>query len=457
MPTIPFPQGLTGSTSLPRTQTDLINCWKTPEGRIQQRPGIEEIKDIGSIARGQFVWNDSLYQVVSTSLIKITNVSTGAFTTIGTIAGSAAIQTAIGFVNAVIVVPGGNIYTLDKSDTLINIISNTNFVACDFVTHIDNRFVYVPTSGDPVFFSDVGVAGTVQTTSFFDEEFLPDKNKAAFNLNNTLYIMGSDSIGLYVNRGVSPVPFVRRSGGFIANGFIGGLLEYNQTFLFIGREKGQNSGIYAIGQGSATKISNEAIDDILANHTLQQLAGAIPNRFKYRGYDIATFTLSSNSFGFFQGQWFTLESIVSEENTIWGAGFITQFEGEYYTAFSSKFGKLSAINKDYGEFMTRVIQMGISQADDEWFSAQKISLGISQGLNSSSGSVALMMSRSNVQFSQPISRDTGAIGEYSQKLTWNFPGGLGKYKGFMGIKFLTRSDIDFSCDYLTIDITGGIQ
>jgi len=261
MPRVPFPSGFKGEEELPRTSRSLQNCFNNLKGQILSRPGISQLNTTSKVARGQFVWNGALYQVVSETLIKITNTTTGAFTTIGTIAGSDVIETAIGFNTAVIVVKNasGAIYTLDKSDTIVLISGNANFVPCTSVAHINGRFVYIPFDGDPAFLSDVGAAGTVQVLSFFDAEELPDLNNSVFNFKNTLYIGGTDSFELFRDTGASPNPFARVAGARIINGFIGGLIEYNETFLFIGREKDQDFGIYAIGQGLAPKISNSRL------------------------------------------------------------------------------------------------------------------------------------------------------------------------------------------------------
>lgn len=493
MARIPFPNGFEGSEDLPRTRRKLQNCWKNEKGRLIGRPSILELNVVvDGLARGAFVWNESLYMVFSQDLIKITDTTTGAFSIIGTIAGPQVIETAVGFNEAVIVVKSGAIYTLDKTDTLVDISGNANFVSCADVAHIDSRFVYIPADGSPAFFSDVGDAGSVQVLSFFDAEVLPDKNNAVFVFKNTLYIMGTDSIELFENQGTTPVPFVRRGGGAIDNGFIGGLLEYNNTFLFVGREKNQDFGIYAIGQGIAPKISNEAIDLILSTYTLGELAEAIPGRIKWRGDDIATFTLRRDSFGFFKGNWFLLDTIFSGISRPWGAGFIAQFEGEYFTAFEGRIGKFAKGNTDYGERITRIIDFGIEQPDVEFFSVQDIELGISQGFNPlpttktilsalfddaqgffdnmpgffddapsslspAPGSVSLFLSRDNVLFGSPLTRNLGALAAYGQKLRWNYPGGLGTYPGFMGVRILTTEDIIFSDDYLTVNARGELQ
>jgi len=371
---------------------------------------------------------------------------TGAFTVIGTIAGSAAIDFAVGFVDVVIVVKGGNGYTLSKTDVLTQITS-LNYLASESVTHISGRFVYIPSDGSPAFFSDVGAAGTILATSFFDAEELPDDNKVCTNFRNILFIGGTDSFEQFRDLGESTVPF-RKLNARVDNGYIGGLLDYNNTFLFIGREKGQDVGIYAIGQGVAPKISNEYIDTILATYTSAELALAISGRVKWRGFDLAVFTLDNHSFGFYGGNWFELDVREQNANVPWKAGYIIEFNLKYYSFNSSATGRFDAINKDNGNSFERLIDLAYES--DVEFSIQSLEYRLSQGFSSSDGSVALQMSDDNVLYSQPVHRNTGELGQYVNKLEWNYPGGLGHYDGFMGVRISTAEDIDFSASKLMI-------
>jgi hypothetical protein len=520
MPRIPLPDGLIGSEELPRTRRDLQNCFNNGEGRILSRPGIEAITTITGVARGQFEWNGDLYQVQSANLLKITNTTTGANSVIGAIAGADNVEIAVGFNDCVIVVKGGNIYTLSNSTTqiaisgvtdsggvssfthagttpaigntvttsgfttntaynvtgivsastattfeitgvsfgtdeagqftlvLADISGNSNFVPCVDVCHINGRFVYIPSSGDPAFFSDVGAAGTVQALSFFDAEELPDKNNSCFNFKNTLFIGGTDSFEQFRDTGASPNPFTRLSGSRILNGYIGGLVEAKETFAFIGREKGQDQGIYVLVQGGAEKISNERIDLLLTTYTTAELAAAKAGRFKWRGYDIITFELQNDSLGFLFGNWFRLSTLAGGVIRPWQAGFITQFEKEYFTASSDKFGKLAKVNTDNGERIPRIIDVTIEEENDDYFTVQSLQLGISQGFNAAAKSVALAMSRDNVTYGPYVYTATGAIGQYANKARWNMAGGLGSYQGFAGIRFYTTEDIEFSVDHI---------
>ncbi|VAW38942.1 hypothetical protein MNBD_GAMMA01-1330 [hydrothermal vent metagenome] len=434
---VDFPLGLEGSETLPQGRRALKNCFNAG-GPIIQRPGITKIGNTGGVGRGLFVWNESLYGVASQVLHKI--ATDGTTTPIGNVTGGTAIDSAVGFNDAVILDRGGNGYTLDSSDVLTTMVS-PQFVASTSVCHINGRFVYIPSDGSVAFFSDVGAADTIQTTSFFDAEELPDKNKVCFNSKNILGIGGSDSFEFFRDIGEQIVPF-RRLNARIDNGYIGGLLEYGNTFLFVGREKDQDVGIYSIGQGVAPKISNEYIDTILKTYTVAELENCIPGRIKWNGFDLATFTFSRQAFGFYGGNWFELDMLNDGVNEVWQGGYIKEFDQKYYSLYSDKIGRFDKINKEYGKPFQRLIDMAF--INDKRFSVQSLEYRMSQGYNTTTGSVSLQLSHDNVLYSQPFHRDTGAVGEYTKKLEWNYPGGLGAYDGFMGIRISTTEDVDFS-------------
>lgn len=450
MARIEYPKGLEGEDNLPRTQQGLTMCFNNGKGQVLSLPGIAGLNTTGKVARGQFEWNGSLYQVVSNDLIKITDKVTGAFSVIGVIAGSETIEWAVDFVEAVIVVKGGSIYALDKTDTLTNISGRPNMQVSVDVTSIDQHFIYTPADGGPVFFSDVGDAGSIQALSFVDAEQLSDPNTGCHNLRGTLIVGGTNSLELFRGVNADPVPFAVIRGATIPNGYIGGFVEYRDTLLFLGREKDQDFGIYALNQGAAQKISNPRIDFILSQYTSSQLKDVISNRFKWRGYDFAHFKLENDSFAFVEGNWISAESFNNGDAKPWGLGFCTQFEGEYFTASDGNIGKLDKINTHYGDPFERSINFGIEQSDNDRFTCQSLDLGVSQGFNSDEGSVALSVSEDNVIFSQPLFRKTGKLGQYEKKLSWNYGGGLGNYPGYMGVKLSTLEDIVFNNDSLVV-------
>lgn len=446
---IPLPTGYTKSDDLPKLTEILKNCFHTGD-HILPRPGIESISTVTGVARGGFVWQESLYEVYSTSLYRMT-VATGATTLIGTIDGTAQIDTAIGFNDAVIIVreTGGKGYTLNIAETLTEIVS-AQFEACNSVTHMNGRFIYIPFDGaNPAFFSDVGAGGTIQATSFFDAEELPDKNKVTINFGNILYIGGTDSIESFRDTGQVPVPYTRLNNR-LNFGYISGMTEYADTLAFIGRETDQDVGIFILSgnKGNAIKISNEGIDTILIDYSLAELENVVTARFKWRGYDILTYTLNDDSFAYTLGNWFLLDTRVLGDDLPWQTGFIHLLNQKYYSSNNSNFGVLDKIRTDYGDTFEKLIQMGFYDEENDRFSIKSFELGISQGFTET-GTVGLALSDDGVLFASPFFRSTGASGEYSQKLVWDYPGGAW-VEGYLGIRLTTASDIDFGIDKLTL-------
>ena len=453
----PLPKGLSGAENLPQTKTELLNCFyaETPAGGVVlPRPGItQKGADFTNLARGSFKWNGGIYVVYGTELYKVLDAEAGTFSLLGTIAGSSIIKAVPGFNDVVIMAKDTALYTLNKLDFLTDITTNLNFVPVTDVTHIDGHFIYIPTNGEPAFFSDVGAAGTVQALSFFDAEELPDLNNVTFEFSNTLFIGGQNSFELF--RSIvttSAVPFQRISGARHRYGYIGGLLEYANSFLFLGREKDQDFGFYAIAPGATEKISNPFIDEILAGYAPEELQDCVSGRIKWRGYDLATFTLARHSFGYYKGEWFSLNTLVDGAPKPWLGGFITEYNGSYYTASKRKFGKFERVNTDFGERMAKHILMGFKHPNGKRFSCQNLSLGISQGFNSEVGTVGLFVSRDNKLYGPGLFRDLGALGQYGNKLTWNPAGGLGNYDCFMGFKIYTTGDVAFAADSLYLNI-----
>jgi hypothetical protein len=175
---------------------------------------------------------------------------------------------------------------------------------------------------------------------------------------------------------------------------------------------------------------------------------AVGNRIKWRGYDLATWTLPNDSFGFYKGQWFIISRLKDGVEREWSAGFITQFNGEYFSASDQKIGKFSGIDTDYNESIPRVIDVPFQQPDNDWFACQSVSLGVSQGYNAGAGTVGLALTRDGVDYGPLIYRDLGALGKYAAHLDWNPPGGLGAYDGFMGVRIYTTQAVDFSANSL---------
>jgi len=449
MPELSLPIGLEGTDKLPRTNTELRNMLNNGDGLTISRPGIPLIASVGGVARGGFEWNGNLYYVYSQELRKFTDRKTGAFSVIGTIEGPQEIDSAIGDNEAVIIVKGGKSYTLDKTDMLVDTSGNANFAPFSSVTHYRQRFVYVLADGTVFKFSDVGAGGTINALSFLKSAL---ESRVAFVLKDYLYIAGSNETIRYKDTGVFPTPY-REVGGSFDIGFIGGLVEADQSFIFVGRKRGQSPGIFEMGSSQVIKISNEAVDLILTTYTELELSQTIPGRINWlNSYDFETLELRRNSLLFFEGRWSTTDTVVDNLSRPWLGGYIVEIDNEYFSGSDDRFGKFTDINFDYGNRITRIQKGTISHPDRADFTVASLELGVSQGFNEGEAqSVGLRTSDNGVLFGPTVYRELALKGNYDQKLIWNDPGGLGNYEGFMAYELVTTGNLTFNSDYLVVE------
>lgn len=452
MPTLELPTGLEGTDRLPHTNRELRNMLNDGKGLTISRPGISLIADVGGVARGGFEWNGNLYYVYSQELRKFTDRETGTFSVIGTIEGPEEIDSAIGVNEAVIIVKGGKSYTLDKSDVLVDTSGNPNFVPFISVTHLNNRFIFVAADGSIVKFSEVGDGGTIDALSFFGAEETPDINKVVWVLKNYLYIGGTDSIQRFKDTGAFPVPFLTVGGSFDV-GFIGGLVEADQSVIFIGRKRGHSPGIFEVGSREAIKISNEAVDLILLTYSEFELSETIGGRINWlNSYDFETLELRRDSLLFYQGRWTPTDTVINNISRPWLGGYIVEIDNEYFSASDNRFGTFTDTNFDYGNRITRIQKSTITHPDRDNFSIASLELGVSQGFNDGEAqSVGLRTSDNGVLFGQTVFRELGLKGQYNKRLIWNDPGGLGNYEGFMAYELVTTGNLSFNSDSLIVD------
>ena len=144
----------------------------------------------------------------------------------------------------------------------------------------------------------------------------------------------------------------------------------------------------------------------------------VSSRFKWNGYDIATFTFPNHSFGFLGGNWFELSTQLNNVEDIWQGGYIQHYQGKYYTAYNDKIGVLDDVPTDYGQTFKKGLVFAYESDSYDDFSLSSLELGMSQGFNTNFGSVALQLSKDGVLYSDPFYRETGRIGESAHKLKW---------------------------------------
>lgn len=452
---IAIPKGFTAVDDFPRQRETLVNLFFSGNG-ILKRPGITA-KVVGNgSCRGSLVQSNILYKVLGPTLTRINANNTTV--TKGSVAGTADVVMAPGFTKASIIVKSGTGYTFNENDGLVQI-TDSNFKPSIDLAVINSITVYVPVGGGPLFFSDPLTPDIIGATSFFDAETLPDDNRGVFNFNNDLHVLGADVIEVFRARGDSTAPFLRVDGAAAQVGYIGGRVLFAPSFAFIGRSRGESFSIRIMGQGSAPKISNPAIDELLnEEYTEQELMDAVGDSFEWKGHQILMFRLKRHTLGFTGGNWIFFESgITGADTTIpWCAKNVTFAYDKYYVgdATNGNVGVLDDVKTDYGNNWEWSFDTFLDGGQASYFTINNVTLKCLTGRSLVEATIGLTISKDGVvwQTGNTVWRGLGTTGAYSQTIDWTMPGGLGSYENFAGLRFRGTADVSFAVEAIDADI-----
>lgn len=452
MTAIPLPTGIQGVDELPRRQELLVNLFNPGDNTLLKTPGVSAFSVGDGACRGSITFEEEAYQVSGQSLIKISE--TGVKTTIGVIEGTANVSMAISFIALEIVVKGGKGYSYSTSGTLTEI-TDPNYKPSVDVESINQRFVFVPEDGGPLFFTDVNTPTTISTLNFFDAELLPDKNKGVINLKNDLDVGGVDSFEVFRDVGDTDAPFLRADGAAVETGYLTAKTRYRDTFLFLGRDREGSYAFHGMSSGSAPKISTPPIDEILNNqYTEDELSQCTSQRMTIKGTDMACFRLARHSFLYYGSGWSYMQSGVDGLGVInnWNVNHMSFAYGKYITgnATDANIGFLDSGVKEFGEDIERVIETFIIAESNSYFNIDNIYLSCTTGSSLVEGSVSAQVSKDGKKYGPQVPRPLAPIGHTEQQVSWL--GGAGVFERFGSIRLRTTSDVDFSVDGLSVNV-----
>ena len=449
MAEVKLPVGIVGDESIPELQESLVNLFNPGDNTLLPTPGIDSKATGIGVCRGAIDFQNEHYQVSGTSLIKVGD--DGTVTTIGTIKGTAECRFSKSFIALEIIVKGGVGYSLDSSGTLTVI--GGSFVPAIDVTAINQRFIFVPADGGPLFFTDVNVPTTIPALNFFDAELLPDENTGCINVKNDIYAGGQNSFEIFRDNGPTDAPFQRVDGAAVETGYVTARARYKDTFVFLGKDRKGSFGFHIMSTGDAPKISNPAIDEILnEEYTQAELETCLSQRFTWKGVDMVAFRLPRETLLFYGSGWSHIQSNIDNADELqpWDVNHLAFSYGRYLTgsAVSTEIGVLTTSNTEFGNKIERQIDTFIKADANAYFGVDSLFLRVTTG---SSGlleapTVGLEISRDNLTFGPQVFRGLGKAGKTQQQLTWY--GGLGVFESYMGIRLRTTADVKFALDGL---------
>lgn len=383
---VPLPTGFNVAEDFPKGRERLVNCFNVGDNRVMTRPCVAGHTTAVSRCRGQAFYRRRLFQASGTRCIIISSTPGAPFTDLGELAGADDVIFARGHTAMAIVPRGAGLYKWEDTGgngTLTDISTSPNFPGAIDAAFMDGRWYYVPPDGGPVVYSEVGDPGDIDPLNFFDAELLPDLTRGIINVRNTLYVLGEDSIELFrTGTDTNAVPR-RVTGGQIQSGYLGGRIEYDVSFAYVGRNVEGEAGIFVAGSGRAIKISNDAVDDLLKKYTDAEISLVKAQRYTWHGLDTLVFTFLEEALGYAGGEWFPVASQGEGSQTEpWRAIFSTYAYGRNYVGDlnTADVGTLQDIDTDYGEEVIREIYTFFRVTPNANFDVTAINLDARAGL-----------------------------------------------------------------------------
>ncbi len=453
MTQVPLPTGFQGLDDQPRLKENLINLFNTGSGLIRT-PSLDLFSSGRGLCRGAGLFKDEAYFASGSRFIRIN--ADGSVDDLGDITGGDRATMAVTANELVIVIRNGGTYLWDGT-TFTDISSNPNFVPFQDVSVINQRAIYVPLDGSPVVFSEVNDLSTILAGNFIDAQLLPDKNEGCINYRNNEYILGAQSIEVFRPTSNPDIPIQRdESASVFDTGYVAGKALYADTFGFLGRLRNGSYGFHLMGQGTAPRISNPAVEEILnEQYTLDELDDCIGMRYKWKGYEVLTFSLKNDTFCYMGGNWFFQESFIQGAgvDNPWRGIHLVNAYGVYLIGdrFGQNIGKFVDGQEDYGVALEREITTFVRAPRDDYFTISTVTWDCLTGKgNNTTDTIGVSVSRDGIVYGPSIWRGLGDIGAYQLQVRWVVPGGFGSYENFMGLRTRITASVDFSADALQV-------
>lgn len=227
---------------------------------FQPFPGLKAFATGTGFSRGTGRLNNVLYEVMGTTLNKIT--SGGVVTSIGTIEGSGRCGFDEDSTNLIITTGVGKPYTYDG--TTLTQGTDVDLPNAHTVTYINRRVVYDGSNGDVVF-ADLSAPLTVNSLNVIIAEAKPDDMKAVYAYKQQMYAFGETSIQPMYNSGSGnpPYTFILNATQEIGLAAIHSIDSNNNFGYYLGSDL----AIYQLSGLSSRAIGNPAIGQAIENYS----------------------------------------------------------------------------------------------------------------------------------------------------------------------------------------------
>lgn len=475
---IPISQGFYTSDSLPISHQECVNLVPVQQqvATLSQRQligsdGIEQIASSGDTAdeinRGAHVMDGVPYFVQGSRLYRldrgyIEGVETFSVSEVGldpvVITGSGRVSMADNGYQLMIVVPGGHGFIYNKDTDVIEqvvtgIFAPDSTIKPNYVVFIDGYFA-CSTTDKTWYVSNLGDGTQWDILDFGTAEADPDPIVTPVVYNNQIFMIGSETMEGFQNIGGSGFPF-QRSNIFLDKGCFApfSLVATNQRFFMIGGGTNEKAAVWQYSGGEFSKVSTNAIDNVMDNYTDSQLEAVFALTWAVDGQYYISFTFTDRTFVFNMSTslWHELKSGIANEyddleQTRWRVNSLVRAYG-YTLVGDSQDGRIGKTDRnilsEYGNDIIRVFSPQPVANNGRSFRLPAVELtmeaGIGNGVVEPMVSMAISEDLKTYQYER--NRRIGKIGEYKRRTIWRK---LGRIPRFCSFRFRISDQIKVS-------------
>lgn len=402
----------------------LVNCFFRPAqgvtpGEVRAASGFTAQADVGSAIEAEIAFQERLHVVAAGKLYKVDGSTV---TELGDVAEGAAQMACSG--TQLAVVAGGKYFVYDGST--VAEYDTAQVVTPKGVVYLNSTFIVfgVAPNGteDTVAYSAAGDAKTFNGLDFSTAESNPDAIVGAIVDHTEIWLLGAQSVEVWLNTGNIDAPFQRNDGATIERGCFAAstVAKEDNAVFWLGNDR----VVYRGSGGTPQVISTPELEEDLAD---AEILGAFT--FKDRGhkfYALRTAT-TTHCYDMRTGLWSErAKGGDFQPSALRGAVYVGQ--EQLFTTTDGKVGTLDPAVFD--EDGTRMVVMAQSQpiAAGGRFSPANFKAWFDTGLYSGSDpEVILQTSPNGRDWSREKKRTIGGQGQYGTFARW---GSLGQFRRF---------------------------
>ena len=265
MTQIPLLSGIIGNPLAEFAQTLPVNMEPVSldsgvsKGQLRSAMGAATIGTGPGVDRGAILFNGVCHRVMGTKLVTVS--PQGLVTVLGDVGAGGPAGLTYGF-GRLAIQSGIDLYYWDG--TTLTQVTDSDLGAVYDVAWMNSQ--YFTTDGTYIVAADITDPTNITSTRYGSAESSPDAITGLFPLRNEMYVCGVETIEVQTYTGGTEFPLTPSPGATIPIGVVGPRAKcaYSQTFAFVGAGRNHAAGVWLAGEGTATKLSTRAVDDLIA-------------------------------------------------------------------------------------------------------------------------------------------------------------------------------------------------